>query len=43
MNKQGEVGCAEIIGSGKNPPQFSYINDSGFNVYNGSAMIEMIE
>ncbi len=40
VNKQGEVGCAEIIGSRRNPPQLAYINPSGFHVYDGSILIE---
>ncbi|UCE08837.1 MAG: N(4)-(beta-N-acetylglucosaminyl)-L-asparaginase [bacterium] len=40
VNKQGEVGCAAIIGSSKRRPQLSYINKTGFHVYNGSIMIE---
>jgi len=41
VNKQGEVGCAEIIGSPKHPPQISYINSTGFHVYSGSILIEI--
>ncbi len=41
VNKDGEVGCAEIIGSPKKPPQLSYINETGFYVYNGSILIEV--
>ena len=41
VNKQGEVGCASIIGSAQSPPKLSYINDTGFHVYDGSIMIEV--
>ncbi len=41
VNKQGEFGCAEIIGSPKKPPQLSYINETGFRVYDGSILIEV--
>lgn len=41
VNKRGEVGCAEIIGSHKDPPQLAYINSSGFHVYSGSILIEI--
>jgi len=41
VNKQGEVGCASILGSSEHPPQLSYINETGFHVYNGSIMIEI--
>lgn len=40
VNKQGVIGCAEIIGSSNNPPQMSYINNSGFHVYDGSILIK---
>jgi N4-(beta-N-acetylglucosaminyl)-L-asparaginase len=41
VNKQGEVGCASIIGSFERLPQLSYINETGFHVYDGSIMIEV--
>jgi len=41
VNKKGEVGCAAILGSSKNPPQLSFINEKGFHVYNGTVMIEV--
>jgi N4-(beta-N-acetylglucosaminyl)-L-asparaginase len=41
VNKQGEVGCASIIGSSKRLPRLSYINETGFHVYDGSIMIEV--
>lgn len=41
VNKQGQVGCAAIIGSPKKPPQLSYINETGFHVYDGSILIEV--
>jgi len=41
VNKKGEVGCASIIGSKKSLPQLSYINETGFHVYDGSVMIEI--
>ena len=40
VNKLGEVGCASIAGSKKRPPQLSFINKTGFHVYNGSVLIE---
>ncbi len=41
VNKRGEIGCAEIIGSPKKPPQLSYSNETGFHVYDGSILIEV--
>ena len=39
VNKNGEVGCAAIRGSQKNPPQLSLIDSTGFHVYNGTFII----
>ncbi len=41
VNKHGEVGCASIIGSSKRMPRLSYINKTGFHVYDGSIMVEI--
>ena len=40
VNKKGEVGCASIRGSKKSPPQLSYMNRTGFHVYDGTVLIE---
>ncbi len=40
VNKNGEVGCATIIGSKNHPPQLSYMDKNGFHVYNGDILIE---
>ena len=40
-NKNGDVGCASILGSKRRPPQLSYIDKTGFHVYDGSILIEL--
>ena len=40
VNKEGEVGCASIRGRADRPPQLAYITPDGFEVYDGSIMIE---
>jgi len=41
INKKGQVGCASILGSKSRPPQLSYMNSTGFHVYQGAIMIEL--
>ena len=41
VNKAGEVGCATIRGNKNSPPQLSYWTKEGFEVYDGSILIEI--
>jgi N4-(beta-N-acetylglucosaminyl)-L-asparaginase len=40
VNKKGEVGCAAIKGSKKNPPMVAFTNPDGFTAMAGEYMIE---
>jgi N4-(beta-N-acetylglucosaminyl)-L-asparaginase len=40
MNKKGEVGCAAIQGSKKNPPMVAYSNADGFTAMAGKYLME---
>jgi N4-(beta-N-acetylglucosaminyl)-L-asparaginase len=40
VNKKGEVGCAAIKGSKKNPPIMAFTNPDGFTVMAGEYLIE---
>jgi len=35
ISKNGDVGCAAIMGSSEGPPEACYINDSGVHVAKG--------
>ena len=41
VNKNGEVGCATILGNKNHHPELSYINNTGFHVYRGEILIEI--
>ena len=41
IGKEGEVGCASIIGNSNNKPELSYISEDGFKVYKGTYLIEV--
>ncbi len=40
VNKEGEVGCASIMGNQGGEPTLSFINSSGFQEYKGTYLIE---
>ncbi len=40
LNKDGEVGCASILGSKGNPPKVAYWSNKGFKVLKGSYLME---
>ena len=35
ISKNGDVGCASVLGSKEGPPTACYIDESGFQVVNG--------
>jgi N4-(beta-N-acetylglucosaminyl)-L-asparaginase len=41
VNKKGEVGCAAIKGSKKNPPMVAFTNADGFTAMGGEFLIEV--
>ena len=40
VSKDGEVGCASIKEKKGNPPKLAYWSKNGFNVYDGTYLIE---
>ena len=40
VSKDGEVGCASIREKKGNPPKLAYWSKNGFNVYDGTYLIE---
>lgn len=43
VDKQGEIGCASILGREGRAPTVAYINNDGFNVFKGNYLIEVKE
>ena len=41
IGKDGEVGCASIIGNKNNKPELSYISEDGFKIYQGTFLKEV--
>lgn len=40
VNARGEVGCSSIMGNSKHKPELAFINNDGFQVYEGNYSIE---
>jgi hypothetical protein len=40
ISKNGDIGCASILGSKNRPPQMAITEKTGFHVYNGTYLIE---
>jgi hypothetical protein len=40
LNKDGEVGCASILGSKGNEPEVAYWSKNGFKVLKGTYLIK---